>query len=170
MQFTGIAFLTQPRNWSPVISRLRLRQSKMDGEWQLDYDPVGRRVDSSYAYINYRFNQNYAVGGGDAVLYIPVSTGVPAAEKFNQFRLSGTYGHVNKPGLTAAATVGIDAVQDFLQYAATEATYNWDCCGVTLEYRRFALGTIRTENEYRFTLSLANVGTFGDLRKQERMY
>ena len=50
-----------------------------------------------------------------------------------------------------------------------QGTYNWDCCGFTVEYRRFNLG-IRNENQYRFALFLANVGTFGNLRKQERLY
>ncbi|MGA3209723.1 MAG: LPS assembly protein LptD [Terriglobales bacterium] len=177
VQLTGLAFLTQPRNWSPVISRLRVRLPKVDGDWQLDYDPVADHINSSYVSLNYRINDNYVFGGGDAVLLVPPSAGVsetaptePVAEKFNQFRLQGTYGHVNKLGLTASAIVGFDSVQDYLQYVLTEATYNWDCCGMTVEYRRFALGTIRTENEYRFTLSLSNIGTFGDLRKNERLY
>jgi LPS-assembly protein len=39
-----------------------------------------------------------------------------------------------------------------------------------MEYRRLALGSLRNENQYRFIFSLANVGSFGNMRKQERVY
>jgi LPS-assembly protein len=29
---------------------------------------------------------------------------------------------------------------------------------------------VRNENQYRFSFSLANIGTFGNLRRQERLY
>ena len=51
-----------------------------------------------------------------------------------------------------------------------QTTYNWDCCGVTLEYRRYAIANLRNENIFRFTFSLANIGSFGNLRRQERLY
>ena len=41
---------------------------------------------------------------------------------------------------------------------------------MSVEYRRFALGSVRNENQFRFALTLANVGTFGTLRKQERLF
>jgi LPS-assembly protein len=72
--------------------------------------------------------------------------------------------------LSGAAAFGFDANQGLLQSSAVQTTYNWDCCGITFEYRRFALGALRNENQFRFALSLANVGTFGTLRKQERLY
>jgi LPS-assembly protein len=58
----------------------------------------------------------------------------------------------------------------FIQYAAIQTTYNWDCCGFTTEYRRLALGALRNENQFRFAFTIANVGTFGTLRRQERIY
>jgi LPS-assembly protein len=179
VQFNAIAFITQPRNWAPIASHLRWRGTKVDTDWQLDYDPVTGHLSSSNAMINYRFSPDYALGGGDAVLEIPsistlipaaASSSVPAPSKFNQFRVSATYGRINKPGLSAAVTVGYDAIENFLQYTSTQASYNWDCCGMTVEYRRFALGALRNENEFRFALSLTNVGTFGDIHKQERLY
>ena len=39
LDFSGISFLTGPRNISPIISRLRVRPSdKVDLEWDFDYD------------------------------------------------------------------------------------------------------------------------------------
>jgi len=41
---------------------------------------------------------------------------------------------------------------------------------VSLEYRRFALGSVRNENQFRFIFSLANVAAIGNLRRQERLF
>jgi LPS-assembly protein len=51
-----------------------------------------------------------------------------------------------------------------------QTTYNWDCCGIIAEYRRFALGSVRTDHQYFFTYSLANIGSFGNLTRKEKLY
>jgi len=60
--------------------------------------------------------------------------------------------------------------RDFLQYVAAQSSYNWDCCGVSFEYRRLDVPGVNEENQYRFAFSLANIGTFGNLRRNERLY
>jgi len=92
------------------------------------------------------------------------------AGDFHQFRVLFGYGQLNKRGLSAASSFGFDANHGALQYATMQTSYNWDCCGLSLEYRRFALGSVRNENQYRFAFTLANVGAFGNLRRQERLY
>jgi LPS-assembly protein len=174
-EFTGIAFITAPRKFSPVISRLRVRSAgNSDIEWQLDYDPPTGQITSSMAFVNYRFLSDFSVGGGHAFLRSPgevvTSTAIASQPEFNQYRLTFQYGKPNKTGLNTAATVGYDVNLNFLQYSAFQFTYNWECCGLSVEYRRFALGNVRNENQFRFALTLANVGTFGTLRKQERLF
>jgi LPS-assembly protein len=56
-----------------------------------------------------------------------------------------------------------------LQYSTSQLAYNWDCCGVALEYRQFDFGA-RNESQFRFSFSLKNIGSFGNLRKQERLF
>ena len=90
--------------------------------------------------------------------------------KFQQFRVALGYGGLARRGLSAAASLGFDAETRQLQFATAQTTYNWDCCGVTLEYRRYAIANVRNENLFRFTFSLANIGSFGNLRRQERLY
>ena len=128
---------------------------------------------SSTAIVNHRFGEIF-IGGSQAFLQAPgeviTSTDLPAPTKFNQFRAILGYGHQNKRGISAGATLGFDANFHFLQYGAAQASYNWDCCGFSVEYRRFALGAVRNENQFRFAFSLANVGTFGNLRRQERLF
>lgn len=170
--FSGIAFLTEPQHLSPLISRLRVQtSSQADAEWDLDYDFKKGRVNASTVLVNYHVGP-YTFGGGDAfVQSLPGLTGTNATQQdFNQFRVLFGYGHPSKPGFSGATNFGFDANIGFLQYATAQTTYNWNCCGVTFEYRRFALGSVRNENQFRFSFTLANIGSFGNLRKQERLY
>lgn len=175
---TGIAFLTEARRLSPLVSRLRIQtSSRTDIEWNIDYDFRQDRVNDSTAFLNYRIGP-MTLGGGDAFLQAPGETLVspallsakPSPEIFNQFRVLLGYGSPNKRGLSGATNLGFDANLGFLQYASAQLSYNWDCCGANVEYRRFALGSVRNENQFRFTFALAKIGAFGNLRRQERLF
>lgn len=171
---TGIAFLMSPRHLSPLVSRLRVQTTAhTDAEWDLDYDFTSGKINASTALMNYQFGK-FTVGGGDALLLVPGETAVlnaiPGPSRFNQFRLLLAYGGTNKRGFSGAANVGFDANLNFLQYAALQTAYNWDCCGLNIEYRRFALGSVRNENQYRFTFALTNIGAFGNLKREERLF
>jgi len=182
--FTGTAFLDSERRFAPLISRLRIETSpRTNTEWDLDYDIKTGQINSSLALVNYHYGP-FTIGGGDAFLRVidtvagttPTNCAVrgsaPSANvcDFQQFRVLLGYGQLNKRGLSAAASFGFDADNGSLQYATAQTSYIWDCCGVNLEYRRFALGTVRNENEYRFSFTLANIGAFGNLKRQERLY
>ena len=170
--FTGLAFVTDARHLSPITSRLRIQTSaRTDAEWDLDYDFKKGRINGSTTFVNYHFGQ-FTVGGGDAFLLVPggLTSTTPAQQDFHQFRVLLGYGHPNKRGFSAASSFGFDANVGFLQYSTVQTTYNWDCCGVSLEYRRFALGSVRNENQFRFVFSLANIAAFGNLRRQERLF
>src|SRR5208282_3776275 len=184
---TGIAFVTEPRHLSPIVSRLRVATSShTDTEWDLDYDFQLGRINASTLLVNYNLGQ-FTIGGGDAFLQIPqpppstvsqnlgtctatFSTTLQPTCQFQQFRVALGYGGLNRRGLSAAANFGIDADTGQLQFASAQTTYNWDCCGMTVEYRRYAIANVRNENLFRFTFTLANIGSFGNLRKQERLY
>jgi LPS-assembly protein len=183
---TGIAFLTEPRHLSPLVSRLRVASgSRTDTEWDLDYDFQLHRVNASTLLVNYNLGQ-FTFGGGDAFLQIPQTSTAPSTLsggkcgpatgnsqitcKFQQFRVALGFGGLSRRGFSAATSFGFDAETRQLQFATAQTTYNWDCCGVTLEYRRYAIANVRNENLFRFTFSLANIGSFGNLRRQERLY
>jgi LPS-assembly protein len=184
VDLTGITFLTAPAHLSPLISRLRVQTSaRTDFEWDVDYDFQKGGLTASTVLANYRFG-SFTVGGGDAYLQVPGECSISTCnystttdpniifwpQLFNQFRLLLGYGHAGKQGFSAATNIGFDAKLDFLQYAAAQVTYNWDCCGISLEFRRFNLGTVRNENQYRFTFALANLGSLGNLRRTERLF
>jgi LPS-assembly protein len=173
IDFAGIAFLDEPRSTSPVISRLTLQSGHGVVGWDLDYDTVKGRVSSSTTLLGYTFGPFYLAGSHSfiqspgeassrATLALPL--------RFDQFRVMLRYGNPNRRGINAAGYIGVDANLNFIQFSVYQATYNWDCCGLTFELRRFAIGPVRTDNQYRFAFSLANIGTFGNLRKQERLF
>ena len=113
------------------------------------------------------------VGGGDAYLQIPGQSTAPSTAspaRFNQFRAALGYGRPNKRGFSAASSFGFDAESGQLQFVNAQTTYNWDCCGMTMEYRSYAVANVRNENLFRFTFTLANIASFGSLRQQERLY
>jgi LPS-assembly protein len=185
---TGIAFITQPRHLSPLVSRLRVATgTHTDTEWDADYDFQLGRINSSTLLLNYNVGP-FTLGAGDAFLQIPQTitsppslsegtcgpgTGTNTSEitcKFNQFRVALGYGGVARRGFSLAGGFGFDAETRQLQFATAQTTYNWDCCGMTVEYRRYAIANVRNENLFRFTFSLANIGSFGNLKRQERLY
>lgn len=189
--FTGIAFVTDPRRFSPVVSRLRVRtSSNSDLDWQLDYDSKKGRINSSTFYTGFHFG-DYFVGASHAYLQVPgevvadpsnpgknLNTCIPhvlnqpacVPPLFDQIRAQLGYGSPTKRGWSAAGNIGFDREFNLLQYGAAQTAYNWDCCGISFEYRRFSLGSVRNENQYRFAFTLANIGSFGNLKRQERLF
>jgi len=171
---TGIAFLVDPRRFSPIVSRLRLQSGAVDFQWALDYDPVLQHINASTIFAGYRWG-NWYINGGQSYLNAPgenvlTATGQIAASVFNQYRVGVTYGAINRPGLSGAFSVGVDSRLSYVQSATIQTNYNWDCCGLAFEYSRWALGSVRNENAYRFSFSLANVGSFGTIRRLQRLY
>jgi len=174
VDLTGIAFLDTPRSWSPVVSKLRVQTSaNTDVQWQLDYDSVRGRVNSSAVFLEYRTGE-YFFGGSQVYFHQPANsvtvTFSDAPLVFNQFRGLIGYGHPNKRGFSGGFSASFDQNRDFLQYVAAQTSYNSDCCGLSFEYRHIVLPGVRNENQYRFAFTLANIGTFGNMRKQERLY
>lgn len=175
IDFSGAAYLTGPRSESPVLSRLRWRSTeKVDVEWDLDYDTKRGDLLSSNTFVD--FHQGvWTAGAGFSRLIEPDENFVAPRNQtfqaeFNQVRWTLGYGGPTKRGFSIATTGGYDIDSNAVQYAVAQAGYNWSCCGFSAEYRRFALGSVRNENQYRFNLTLAGVGTAGNLKKAERLF
>jgi LPS-assembly protein len=180
VELTGIAFLSEPTHWSPLISRFRVVTStRNDFEWDVDYDFQAGRVNQSMLLFNHHFGL-FTVGAGDAILHVPgqittptsetTTSSGPPAEKFDQVRAVLGYGNLNKRGFSGALNLGLDVLLNQVQYGSAQVSYNWDCCGLSLEYQRFDLANVRKENQFRFSFALANIGAFGNLRSTERLY
>lgn len=124
LNLSGIAFLTEPRAISPLISRLRVRTSAhTDVEWDFDLDTGARKFTSSnvfldvhqgngFAALSYArldapgrfFTQSPDPGTGTN----PVTGVTSQVSDFNQLRILLGYGNPIKPGLSVASNLGID--------------------------------------------------------------
>jgi len=118
---------------------------------------------------------SWYLNGGQTYLNAPgevaIVNGVETQQVYNQWRIGAIYGGMAKPGFSGAVSVGMSATPPPLfQAAAVQTNYNWDCCGIAFQYQRYALGTVRNENAYRFSFSLTNVGTFGSIKRLQRLY
>lgn len=95
---------------------------------------------------------------------------LPSLVNYNQMQLLLGYGSVTKRGLSVAGNGGLDLNLRSLEYAGAQTSYNLDCCGFSMEYRRFALGSVRNENLYSFSFTLAGVGAAGNLKHAQRLF
>jgi LPS-assembly protein len=159
----GFAFLDGPRNYSPIVSVLRF-QHVVGFEWRMDYDPLLGRISNSSFNGNIRLSKYFFSVGHTEVNTDPVTV-APS----NQINVLVAVGNQNRKGWNAAVTAFYDYRRDILDFATTEITYNTDCCGISAEYRRYNFGT-RDDTQYRLSFSVANIGSFGNMRKQERIY
>lgn len=160
---TGFAFLDGPRNYSPIVSVLRIQQ-RIGLEWRTDYDPLRGGVTNSGLTADARWSKYFVSLGHYQVRSDPVLS--PSS---NQLRGLVGFGNQNRKGWNAAFSEYYDYKRGVVQFSTVEATYNTDCCGVSVEYRRFNIGP-RDETQYRVAFAVSNVGTFGTLKKQERIF
>jgi LPS-assembly protein len=177
LNFSGIAFLTEPRAIAPLISRLRVRTSEhMDVEWDFDLDTGAKKFTSNNLLVDVHENNIFA-GLSYAKLNAPgrfFTEGVSSSvSKFNQLRLLLGYGSPTKAGFGIAANAGLDlnaGDSGLVQYGALQGSYNWDCCGFSVEVRKYELGAVRNETVERFNFTLLNIGTAGNLRRAESLF
>jgi LPS-assembly protein len=171
LDLTGIAFLTGPRNLSPLVSRLRFEAVKnLRLEWDLDYDPKGGRLDADNVFAGYSWGPT-TIGIGHALLNAVDEKGSAASLiQSQQLQPFIEIGKPNAGGFNLAANGGYDFVNGALQYAGIQAVYNWNCCGLSLGYRRFALGSVRDETQYLYSFTLANFGSVGDIRRSNTVF
>jgi LPS-assembly protein len=197
LNLSGVAFLTEKRSLSPVVSRMRFRTSgHTDFEWDFDFDTGAKKINSSNVFLDvheggFFGGLSYALlnapGRNYSEIINPTANNVTgvvsnATANFSQMRLLAGFNSPKKLGFSAAAGAGIDLhagaliatnlydTSGPLQYLTIQTSYNWNCCGVSVEYRKYDLGDIRNEGAYRFNFTLANIGTAGNIRRSESLF
>jgi len=130
----------------------------------MDYDQQFQRLRAS-SVTGSAFVSNNAV----AITYYNARNLPPTQFPSNQIRAALIHGNALRPGINAGVSLSYDFNTHKLQQSNSQLAYNWDCCGVALELRQFNIGA-RVETQVRFTFSLKNIGSFGNLRKQERLF
>jgi LPS-assembly protein len=164
---TAFAFASSPRNWSPIVSDVKLTPGgRYDAEQILEYDPQLQKITTIGTllkvkpYSEFSFTVAHFRLQGDPIVQ-------PLAQ---QIRAIIAYGDLTRKGFNASTGLSYDIGTGTLQNQFVQVNYNGGCCGLAVEYRRINLGTVRDENQFRVALILANLGTFGNLRRQERIY
>jgi LPS-assembly protein len=179
---TPFAFAFGPRHWSPIISDIKITPGgPYDLEQILEYDPTAQRLvtigtllkvkpyrEFFVTLAHFRLNDNPVPGD------LP-NPQPPQFELFdqplsNQLRALIGYGSETRKGLNFLTGIGYDFTNKTLQNQIVQASYNGGCCGLAVEYRRINLGQVRTENQFRIAFMIANIGTFGNLRHQEKIF
>jgi LPS-assembly protein len=171
LDLTGIAFLNEPRNLSPLISHMRFEAvHNLRIEWDMDYDPKAGRWDANNIFAGFSKGRT-TVGLVHALLNAVDENGSNASLTQNQqLQPFLEFGRPDGAGFNLAANAGYDFVNGALQYAGIQSVYNWDCCGLSLGYRRFALGELRDETQYLYGFTIANFGTVGDIRRSNTIF
>jgi LPS-assembly protein len=164
-EFSPFAFLDGPRTYSPVASSLSVSPySFLSLDWRTEYDPLRQRfIDHTITGV-FRHSKYFASVGDTAITTNPLL--VPQA---NQITVGGGYGNANRKGWNAAATMNFDVLLNRRLYDFVQASYNTDCCGFSVQLRQMHFG-IRNDNQYLFSFSVANIGNFGSLQKQSRIF
>ena len=171
---TPFAFADEPRHFSPIDSDLLFSPGGVyDAELRFDYDTVRGRITTVEALLKIKpaDNFNFSLAEFSVDNTSPIYPNLADLQPVeNQFRVQAGYGQPNHKGWSVGAGVGYDIEEHILQNQFVEISYNGSCCGISLEYRRLSLGEIRTENQFRVSLNLANIGTFGNLRREEKLF
>jgi LPS-assembly protein len=171
LDLTGISFITGPRDYSPLISRLALRTNHLvDLGWDLDYDPKAGRINGSNVYGDLRRGNIFGSISHARLNALNATQRPTAFTNYDQLRATLGYGSGIKPGFSGAINIGYDLNRVELQYGGAQASYNFNCCGLTLEYRRLALGSVRNENYESFNFTLAGIGTAGNISRSQLIY
>jgi LPS-assembly protein len=164
-ELTPFVFLDGPRNYSPIVSSLTASPySFFSVEWRTNYDPVVKKITGNTYNVGFRHGQ-FGASIGDT----SISTNPLLAPPANQLIFGASYGGSNRKGWNAAVLFDYNLLTNQRIYEFVQGSYNTNCCGFSVQLRRFNLG-IRNENQYLFSFSIANVGAFGSLQRQERIF
>ncbi|MBI4166618.1 MAG: LPS assembly protein LptD [Acidobacteria bacterium] len=176
ISLTGFSF-AQGRRLSPLVSVLKISpNSNYDTELRADFSPYGGILNAGItshvrsgpvglSLTDFFINRT-------AGLSTPVLPSGPVSQlpSFHLLRAVATFGEVNRKGLSGAFGMDFNFTQRVAHQAVSQVSYNLGCFAVDFEFRRFALGDVRRENQFRVAVSLANIGTFGNLKPREKLY
>ena len=178
---TPFAFADGSRHWSPIVSLVKMSYNpRYDIQLETDYDPVLNKMaavgliatlrpyqQSFFSLAQFRLNTDPILLGINNPFSGPSVSSQPLQD---QIRVTAGWGQMNRKGWNTAVAIAYDTIQHALQYEAVQASYNGSCCGISFEYRRIYLGALSNSNEFRASLLIANIGTFGNLTRQERLF
>ncbi|MGD0963905.1 MAG: LPS assembly protein LptD [Candidatus Acidiferrales bacterium] len=172
---TPFAFADTLRHFSPLVSDLTIEPGRhYDTEFIVNYDSVRNRLTAIGTLLKLKpYKESFLTVAHFSTVNLPVNPSplpLNFQQRSNQVRALLGYGDMNRRGWNAAFGASYDWTQQAFQNQLAQVTYNGSCCGIGFEVRRFSFGTIRNENQYMAVFRIANLGSAGNLRRQERIF
>lgn len=172
---TPFAFADSLHHFSPLISDLRIEPAgRFDTEFRVDYDAERGRMTAIGTLVKIRpYKESFLTLAHFSTINIPpISSSIPPVyePRSNQFRAVAGYGDLTSKGWNTEFGVSYDISQQLFQNQMIELGYNGSCCGIGFEYRRLSLGQVRNENQFGIVLRIANIASFGNIRRQEKLF
>ena len=164
---TPFAFALGPVHWSPIVSDFRVTPGgPYDFEQILEYDPNLEKITTIGTLVKVKpYKEFFATVAHFRLQADPILQ--PLSQ---QVRALVGYGSETRKGFNFTTGISYDLANSELQSQLIQVSYNGGCCGIAVEYRRIALGQVRTENQFRVAFIIANIGNFGNLRHQDRIF
>ena len=161
------AFALGPRNSSPIVSDFKITPGGLfDTEHLLEYDPQLHKVTVIGTLVKIKpYREFFAT-----IAHFRLQADPILQPLSNQVRVLMGYGSETRRGFNVTTGISYDITKSALQNQLVQFSYNGKCCGLALEYRRIELGQVRTDNQFRVAFIIANLGTFGNLRHQEKIF
>ncbi len=172
---TPFAFEDSLHHFSPIISDLRLEPGgRFDTQFRVDFDPERNRLTAIGSLVKIRpYRESFLTLADFSTINVPpMSSANPGIllPRSNQVRALVGYGSLNRRGWNTALGFSYDVSRSLFQSQVAQLSYNGSCCGIGFEYRRLSLGAVRNENQFRIVFLIANLGSFGNLRRQENIF
>jgi len=170
---TPFAFADTTRSYSPIVSDLRITPGgRYDAQLLMDYDPRRKQLTAAGTLLKVRpYRQSFVTLADFSAVNLKTPSSPPnLAPRSNQLRALVGYGELNRRGWNASFGFSYDVTQSTFQNQVAQISYNGSCCGLGFEFIRFSLGSVRVENQYKVVLMIANIGSVGNLRRQEKVF
>jgi LPS-assembly protein len=158
---------TGPLRYSPLVSDFVVTPGgAYDAELRLEYDTHNRRFVSTGALLKLHPRQNFTL----TLAHFDINANPAIQIRSNQVRALLGYGDQTHKGWNFTGGFAYDIQQRSLESQIVQVGYNGSCCGIQFEYRHQDLGVVQPENQYRVSLVIANIGSFGNVRKQDKIF
>jgi LPS-assembly protein len=172
---TPFAFADVARRFSPIVSDITVEPGKrFDTQFIVNYDPQRNRLTAIGTLVKLKpYRESFLTLAHFSTLNLPLNPVLPPPnfeQRSNQVRVLGGYGEPNRHGWNVTVGASYDFTKSAFQNQIVEVSYNGSCCGIGFEYRRFSFGAIRNENQYSIVFRIANLGSAGNLRRQEKIF
>lgn len=161
---TGFSFADGPRHTSPIVSTLRLEPTTVTSvDFQVDYDTQLSKIRSAGIISTLR----KGMWSSNLLYAFTRPTALQAPN--NQVHGTLSYGNGVNRGFSFSSNISYDIRKQLFQGASTQLGYNTECYGVSVEFTQYNIGA-RQEHKLRFAFSLKNIGAFGNMRRQDRVF